>query len=116
MAKSARKMPVKVVRVDLDGEWEGWWMDVRQNVRMRPFTRCLMAIKNSDEENPDDTIQAMQDLLDLAIIGWNFVDEDGNSLPANTEGFDVLPIDLLGLACTKVQEVIAQVPLAPSSS
>ena len=109
-----RRMPVKSVKVSLEGDYAGWWLDCRINPPFGLFVDALVALQNVDSQNPESQINAMYDLLELLMVDWNFVDCEGKALPINREGLKSLPIDLLALCCQTVQEAVTQVPLAPS--
>ena len=117
MAQKKRRLPIKTETVELDGEYEGWNMVVRTNVGFGKFIDAITAIQEINIESPPKQhTSAMYDMLELVIVEWNFVDEAGNPIKPDREGFALLPIDLLALACSKAQGVIVQSPLATGNN
>ncbi len=89
-----RRMPIKTRVVELDGDYAGWRATVRTNA---PFANFLRLSQLSGEDNAA-TVKALGEvyaMLPKLVHGWNFVDEDGEPLPCNAEGFAQLPTDLV---------------------
>jgi len=65
-------------RIDLDGEYEGGWVDITRNI---PTNTLLEFIKLA--QNNGDTIELLPviDKFLLCIKAWNFEDNDGNDIP-----------------------------------
>lgn len=61
-----RRMPVRIARIDLAGDYEGWWADMRINPPFWVF-----------ESLSSDDLAEMKAALSSLIKAWNFVDEDG---------------------------------------
>lgn len=92
-----RRMPVKTRRVDLDGDYEGWWARVRTNA---PFGLFLKLTNMGGDLGEDGTraANAMGELLALLpqlVSEWNFVDPDGAPLPCDAAGMQQLPMELI---------------------
>lgn len=68
--KKKRKLPVKIEKIELENEWEGWWFEGRVNPKMQVFGKMMTGVY-------DDMVDSLADLL----ISWNFVDEYGEELP-----------------------------------
>lgn len=84
-----RKMPVKIDKVNLTGDYEGWWFVARLNPKMELFNMLMRG-----------TYDGMVTVLSELTVGeWNFVDEDGQALPqphkvrANYENWLNTPVD-----------------------
>jgi hypothetical protein len=92
-----RRMPVKTRRVDLDGDYEGWWARVRTNA---PFGLFLKLTNMGGDLGEDGTraANAMGELLALLpqlVSEWNFVDTAGAPLPCDAAGMQQLPMELI---------------------
>lgn len=68
--KKKRKLPVKIEKIELEDEWEGWWFVGRVNPKMQVFGKMMTGVY-------DDMVDSLADLL----IEWNFVDENGGEMP-----------------------------------
>jgi len=104
MSHAERRMPVKQAKVELDGEFGGWWAVVRTNP---PF-------KVWEQLQSVEAVQIKEALYEL-ILDWNFVDEEGKKLSAKrTDTYDPIgevPLDLLTALIVKAGEAISQPPL-----
>lgn len=110
-----RVMPVKTKRIELEGEYDGWWYEIRTNPPVGPLIDAIGAFEGANKEKLAEILPAIYTLLELTIHTWNFVDEKGKDLPANKDGIKKLPIDLLMLTAEKSQEAVLAVPLARST-
>jgi len=111
-----RKLPVKTTRVNLTGEYEGWWFEFRTNPPVGQFVDAMAEFQSADTNNIKSIIPVIFNMLGLILTSWNFVDEKGKNLPPNIEGMKRLPFDLIIILANKAMEVVAQVPLAQSPS
>lgn len=112
-----RTMPIKTARIELRGEYEGWWVDVRTNAPVGLLLDAMVAFQTAQAETPEDIQKIgppLYDMLDITVHKWNFVDETGKDLPANREGIKRIGLDLLILLASQVPEVIVGLPLASS--
>lgn len=114
-----RTMPIKTKRITLEGDFEGWWADIRTNPPVGILLDAIVAFQKAQAErsNEDDfsgILPPIYDMLTLTIAKWNFVDEKGKDLPANLDGVKRLPLDLIMLLALKVQEATVGLPLANS--
>lgn len=103
-----KKIPVKTVRVTLDGEYAGWWFDVRTNPPVGVLLDRIAAFESADKENLQEFVPAIYGLLELMICGWNFKDERGKALALDTDGLRKISLDLLILMGGKVPDVITE--------
>lgn len=97
-----RRMPVKTRRVDLDGEYAGWWAVLRTNA---PFGLYLALTEL--QAAGDDGARAfarLAELLPTLITAWNFVDEEGAPIPCDAAGLRRIPTDLLMALVGKLGE------------
>jgi len=104
-----RKMPVRSMKVELDGDYTGWWVNVRTNPPAGALADAAAAFPQDTELKPEDLVTlvpALYDILALVLTSWNFVDENGKDIPI--DGLKLLPIDLLVLTATKVLEAITK--------
>ena len=68
--KKKRLMPVRIERLEMDGDYEGWWFTARVNPRMEMFNLLMQG-----------TYAGMVTVLSELLVGeWNFVDEEGEPL------------------------------------
>ena len=70
-----RKAVVKSRKVELSGDWEGWWFITRTNPPMQVIADLLSG-------NLDRMMEACKGI----VLEWNFVDENGDPLPSPKEG------------------------------
>lgn len=89
-----RRMPIKTRTVELDGDYAGWSATVRTNAPFSNFLQ-LSQLSGDDGQAALKALAEIYSLLPKLIFGWNFVDEEGEPLPCNAEGFAQLPADLL---------------------
>lgn len=96
-------MPVRTAVLALDGDYEGWSATVRTNPRSIVL----------DEFGSEDFMRIRKALAQI-VLTWNFVDEDGEPLPApDAGGVDACPPDLIGVliqAYTQHVQALAGVP------
>lgn len=94
-----RKMIIRTARVELDGEYEGWWFEARTSITVDEI-EAMMA---------ENDIPSTKARLDNVIIEWNYVDEYGKPLEKNIRGLGKLTKELLELTLsaymTKVRGV-----------
>lgn len=109
-----RTMPVKTRRIELKGEYKGWFADIRTNPPVGLLLDAITAFHAADKEDLDQLMPPIYDLLGLTINAWNFVDDKGKDIPATREGLKLVPIDLLMVLAAKVQEAVVVVPLVSS--
>jgi hypothetical protein len=119
-AATARKMPIKTRRITLTEEgYEGWWVDYRTNPPLGRWGRGVSKAMSFSEDDPAssmNTIEGMLDVLELTLVEWNFVDEEGNDLPKTREGLDRLPQELLNAIFAQVNEGVSEAPLETNKS
>lgn len=109
------KIPIKVKRIELEGDYKGGWVDVRTNPPAGVLLDCIEAIQSANQENLKEMMPPIYSALELMVLKWNFTDQKKKDLPCNIESLKTLPIDLLVLLTTKVQEVAIGLPLANST-
>jgi hypothetical protein len=98
---NGRKMPIRISKFDLDGDFTGWWFNARTNFPM-----------SFVEEMQSQDMDRMAKALSLIIIDWNFVDENGEDLGNPTQEIikNELPIELVGLITTALVSKVQSVP------
>ena len=80
-----RKLPIRSARVELDGEYAGYWATMRLNPRRRVL----------DDLGSGDTHRACAGLAEL-ILAWNVTDEAGAPIEVSGENVYDLPDDMMG--------------------
>lgn len=113
-----RKMPIKTATVNLEGEYEGWWFKYRTNPRLGPLTEALKKVQQADEDDPQSSavaIDGMYETMEVVLVDWNFVDEDGAELTPDITGLKALPSELIALMFEPVNKGVQQAPLENSS-
>lgn len=65
-----RRMPVRTARIDLSGDFEGWYTNVRTNLTFETY----------EQLQSEDLTQVKKALGGILREPWNFVDEEGNPL------------------------------------
>lgn len=109
--------PSRIVPVELDGDYEGWKVWIRLPVPLGPLGDVFTAIDQASEEGAEPgkqflvTRKTIGFLQDIAT-DWNFIDYEGQPLPLDDEGWRQVDLDLLTTLMRKVNEVVAQAPLA----
>ena len=112
-----RKLPVRRARAELEGDYEGWWFEYRQNPPLGPYSEGLKRTLAFDEDNPAsvaESTQGMLMVLNTVLLAWNFLDEAGEDLPLVYESLEKLPLELILEVFTKVNEATQEAPLAGS--
>lgn len=96
-----RKMPVRSRRVELDGDFEGWWFEVRVNAP-------LGVLDDLSTGRYGLVIQALKRI----VLDWNFVDEGGEPLGPGEDGYptEELPMELYNKMATAFYEESAKLP------
>lgn len=79
-----RTMPSRNARIELEGDYAGWYFVARTSIKMKE----LKLIKESDDE-------AVKAHLSRVVTEWNFVDEKGKELPLGLDGLDECNTDLV---------------------
>jgi len=72
--------PRSTMRVELDGDYRGWWADMDD----RPPTWGFL------EEMESGSVKQIADALASKLVAWNFTDEDGNPAPATRDGLKLI--------------------------
>ena len=115
---SKRVMPVKVEKIDLTGDYEGWFCHVRTNPPMKVFEAF------QDSGNMVGMREAVGSILREP---WNFVDEQGEPFtgPPDEEGKPTavdpieaareLPLELVAQILSQAVAKISTLPNANSA-
>lgn len=114
-----RKLPVKRVEVQLTGDYEGWHFAYRQNPPMGPYLERMAALQSMDQSDETSVVRAMDGMygvLDLMLIDWNFVDEEGEDMAPTLESLRQLPMDLIQEMFSQMKGAVTEAPLASSAS
>jgi hypothetical protein len=89
-----QKLPVHIQRVELSGEYAGFWLDVRTNPPMRVF-----------EEFASGDISRVIGALAVMTRDSNLVDESDQPVDLTTvSGWKEMPADLLGEVAERLRE------------
>jgi hypothetical protein len=70
MPVEIRRMPIRSKEIELVGEWAGWKFTGRTNIPMQALADLMTGQYNL-------IIAGLTEV----VLGWNFVDEKGESLP-----------------------------------
>ena len=112
-----RKLPVKIKRIELDGDYQDWWLEIQTNPPSGALMDSIEALENVGKDvKLSVAMPPVYSLLQLVILKWNFVDVKGRDLSINIDSFKKLPIDLIMQLALKTQEVLIALPLAPKPS
>jgi len=100
------KLPVRTVRFNLKGDYEGWWMDMRTNPPMGPFLDAIVGLNKADKDKVEEILPPMFALLELVLVDWNAVNEEGDPLAKGLEGLKQLPVDMLTILANNIAEQV----------
>jgi len=109
------KIPIKTKRIELDGDYEGGWIDIRTNPPAGELLDHITAIQEANQEDIKGLLPPIYGVLEMTILAWNFTDTKDSDLPCDIKGLKTLPVDLLVLLVTKIQEALVGLPLASST-
>ena len=109
------KIPIKTKRIELDGDYEGGWVDIRTNPPAGELLDNIVAIQGVNQEDIKELLPPIYGILGMVITAWNFTDTKNKDLPCDIKGLKTLPVDLLVLLVTKIQEALVGLPLASNT-
>lgn len=110
------KIPIKTKRIELDGDYDGGWVDIRVNPPAGELLDYVSVISGSQEQGDmEKLVPPIYGFLGMTIQSWNFTDVKDKDLPCDMKGLKLLPVDLLVLLTTKIQEAIVGLPLVSST-
>jgi hypothetical protein len=96
-------MPVRTVRVELEGDYSHFSLVMRSNPPLRVFTGI--------QANQD--FATLRDIMHELIIDWDFVDENGSALPVGD--LEAVSIDLFGMIVTRYLATVADAAQVPKA-
>ena len=96
MTTEKRRLPVKSTRVNLDGDYEGFYAVARLNMPCSFF----MALAESASMAERHALWAPY------ILEWNILDDDGADLPVSAESLAALPLDMFRMLIDKINEAM----------
>lgn len=96
-------MPIRTLRVQLEGDYADFSLEMRSNPPLRVFTDIQ---SNSD-------FATLRDRVCELIVDWDFVDDQGEPIPVGE--MDGIPIDLFGQIVTCYLEAINQTAAVPKA-
>ena len=85
VSSEIRRLPIRSARVELDGDYAGYWATMRLNPRRRVL----------DELGSGDTRRACEGLAQI-IQAWNVTDEEGRPIEPTGDNVYDLPDDMMG--------------------
>jgi hypothetical protein len=94
-------MPVRTVRVELDGDYEDFSLEMRSNPPVRIFTE----MQNNTE------FSVLRDRLAELIVDWDFVDDRGEPIPVGD--LDAIPVDMFGQIVSRYLDAINSLTTVP---
>ena len=116
MEEKTRKLPAELVRVELDGDYQGWWFDARADYSGKEFYAQLKVVASIRDGKTlaAEVYDNIYGLLKRGLFGlsgkpvgeWNFVDEEGEPLALTPKVVDSLPA---GFAWTAFSAYVARV-------
>ena len=93
-----RCMPVRTARIDLEGEFEGWYATVRINPMFETY----------EQLQSEDLGQVKEALGGLLREPWNFVDEEGEPMSSpDTAAIGKMPLELIAEILKHLNENMA---------
>jgi len=96
-----RRMPIRTVRVQLEGDYADFSLVMRSNPPLRVFT---------DIQGNQDFI-TLRDLMQQLILDWDFVDDQGEVIPVGE--LESIPIDLFGQIVTHYLAIVTDNAAVP---
>jgi len=105
-----RALPVTTEKVKLDGAYEGWEFDMRTNIPFGSFCDSIAELESTPNNDILKVKESLYNILAMLLISWNFVDEKGEPIPCNKEGFNLVPFDLLNLTILTARSIVETVP------
>lgn len=96
----ARKQPVVSIRLELDGDFSGWWLEIDRDFDL-----------GTQEDFLSGNTPRIADALGRILLNWNFVDKVGVDLPADREGVRRIGVSLMGATMEAFRQ-LASVPNA----
>lgn len=108
--QEAVRTAVRTARIELDGDYEGWYATMRVN----PSLAIWEDFSSGDGERYESALSAI-------IVDWNIPDDEGNVLPIPRDGLDwnTAPFDLkvrLTQAFSKTMQARMSPPKEPSTT
>lgn len=112
--RTAPKRTARITLEGLDGYGEDWWFEARTTMRAGEFLEHQAEIAGAEGGvlPPED----MAAFVVNRLAGWNFVDDEGNELPADLSGLKQIEIGLMAQLYGKIWESIRSVPLVSSAN
>jgi hypothetical protein len=98
-----RRMPVRTLKVELEGDYADFSLTMRANPPLRTFTDMQ---SNADFSVLRDTVRSL-------IVDWDIVDDEGQPIPMGD--LEALPIDLFGMIISRYLETITSVAAVPKA-
>jgi hypothetical protein len=102
-AGTLRKMPIRTARVQLEGDYADFSLEMRSNPPLRVFTEI--------QANAD--FPTLRNLMTELIVDWDFVDDQGAAIPVGD--LEAIPIDLFGQIVTRYLQTIADTAAVPKA-
>ena len=106
----------KVKRIELDGDYQGGWVDIRVNPPAGEMLDAIGQLQTANKEQVTEVIPAVYDMFKISLVAWNFTDENDIDIPCTEEGIKSLPLNLLTMLASKIIEVTTDSPLASKSN
>lgn len=89
------RVPRKVVRVELGGDYAGGWAELVLNPPSAVADTLYAAFRHAGEGEPVDG-DAVRTALARLLVAWNLADADGRQLPATAAGLGELDWEGIG--------------------
>ncbi len=98
-----RRMPVRTITIDFEGDYAGFAVMMRSNPPLRTFTEIQA---NSD-------FDSLRKIMTTLVLEWNFVDEDGQ--PIETGEFEAIPVELFAQLVQRYLGAIVEATAVPKA-
>lgn len=94
------RLPVEPATLVIDdGPWAGVEVEIDRSAGSLVRSQLIGLLGRPENETDDDAIARGRELFALletrVVLGWNVERHDGTPIPATTEGFVLVPPDLI---------------------
>lgn len=107
---------IEAKRIELDGDYLGGYIDITKNIPTAKLLTFLKKLQDAEDKLIREMVPTFDELLSIAIVGWNFTDKKDKDLKCNTKNIKKLPISLKMDLVTKVIAEVVKPPKAPQTS
>jgi hypothetical protein len=98
------RMPRRTIKIELEDDYEGFWIDMWSN----PPLRLFMEMQDTSD------FDKLKEVIRKLIVDWNLVDFDGELIPVGE--IEDVSMDLIGQIITRYMNDIQQASAVPKAS